>query len=381
VTFDEKYMNIAIKLAEKGIANSFPNPSVGCVIVECDKKSYNNDKIVGYGFTGKGGRPHAEAIAINRVSFRENKKYICFSSLEPCCHIGRDQSCVEKILKNPITEVVFAFKDPDKRVKGKGMKKLLKNGIIVRKDVLKNDAILLYKGYIMNKLKSRPYITLKIANSLDGKIAYPRNKIKWITNSTSRRLVHHIRSESDAILIGSNTLKVDNPSLDCRIKGLEGTSPIRIIISRKLDFSSNLNIFKSKTIKTIIFTTEKVKSNILDIKKKNVSIFQIKLDDFKLKFILKKIASIGVSNLLVEGGAVIFGLFLKEGLVDKLMIFRSNFFIGNDGKDSINEKSNSLINNCDYFKLLDLFPLNDNHIEIYENKITENFFKKNIRVL
>ena len=374
-------MNIAIKLAEKGVASSFPNPSVGCVIVECDKKSYKNDKIVGYGFTGKGGRPHAEAIAVNRVSFKKNKKYICFSSLEPCCHIGRDQSCVEKILKNPINEVVFAVKDPDKRVKGKGMKKLLKNGIIVRKGILKNEAIMLYKGYIMNKLKSRPYITLKIANSLDGKIAYPGNKIKWITNSASRRLVHHIRSESDAILIGSNTLKVDNPLLDCRIKGLEGTSPIRIIISRKFDFPSNLNIFKSKKIKTIIFTTEKINSTILHTKKNNVSIFQIKLDDFKLKFILKKIASIGVSNLLVEGGALIFGLFLKEGLVDKLVIFRSNFFIGSDGRDSIHEKNDSLINNGNFFKLLDLFSLKDNHIEIYENKVTDNFFKKNIGVL
>ncbi|MDC3091499.1 bifunctional diaminohydroxyphosphoribosylaminopyrimidine deaminase/5-amino-6-(5-phosphoribosylamino)uracil reductase RibD [Rickettsiales bacterium] len=295
-------MKIAIKLAEKGIANSFPNPSVGSVIVECDKKLYKNDKIVGFGYTEKGGRPHAEAIAIDRVKFNENKRYICFSSLEPCCHDGRDQSCVDKILKNPINEVVFALRDPDERVMGKGMKKLKKNGIKVRNGVLKNEALKLYKGYIMNKLNLRPFVTLKIATSLDGKIAYPNNKIKWITNSTSRKLVHHLRSESDAVLIGGSTLKIDNPSLDCRIMGLEGTSPLRVIISRKLDFPKNLNIFKSEKIKTIIFTTDDIKSNILKTKKKYISIFQIKFKEFKLKLILKKLAHMGVSNLLVEGG-------------------------------------------------------------------------------
>jgi len=232
----------------------------------------------------------------------------------------------------------------------------------------------------MNKLNFRPFVTLKIATSLDGKISYPSNKIKWITNSTSRRLVHHLRSESDAVLIGSNTLKIDNPSLDCRIRGLEGTSPVRVIISRKLDFPKNLNIFKSEKIKTIIFTTDDIKSNVLKTKK-NISIFQIAFNEFKLKLILKKLAYIGVSNLLVEGGAIIFGLFLKEGLVDKLMVFRSNFFIGKDGRDSINEKNNLLISKKYNFELLNLFPINDNHIEIFENRTTGKLLKKKSRAL
>ncbi len=378
MTLDEKYMNIAISLAEKGISHSFPNPSVGCVILECDK-DYKNEQIVGFGFTSKTGRPHAEANAIKNVKFKKKKKYICYSTLEPCAHIGRDDSCLKKILSNPIDEVVFSLLDPDLRTSGKSLEKLRKEKIKVRNGTLKSKSINLYKGYFMRKIQTRPFITLKIATSIDGKIAYPDNRKKWITNSLSRKFVHHIRSDSDGILIGGNTLRIDNPQLNCRIKGLEETSPIRIVISKRFNFSYNLKFFNNNKLRTIFFTEKNRKLNLKILKNNNIEIHEMESEHFSLRNILNKISLMGISNLLVEGGATIFGLFLEENLVDKIMIFRGNNVIGNEGLDAFNTTDRDSKNFQGLFQLTDIFKLENNHLEIFENKESNRFFKNIIK--
>lgn len=258
-------MEIALDLARKCSGFTFPNPPVGCVIVEYDKIKKDH-KIVSYGQTQISGRPHAEFNAIKQTFFKTKKDYICYSSLEPCCHKGRSESCVSQILRTPIKKVVFSVIDPDKRVKGKGKEILKEYGISVSSGLLKKSAINLYSGYFLNRIFGRPKITLKIASSLDGKIY--GNKSKWITNEITRSFVHSLRFENDAILIGGNTAKVDNPRLDCRLKGLEGFSPIKIVISKSFDLSKNLKIFSIKPkVKIIVFTTNLKKKKILLVKR------------------------------------------------------------------------------------------------------------------
>lgn len=369
---DEKYMKIALDLAKKGIPLSSPNPSVGCIIVECDKFN-NNDQIVGYGFTQKGGRPHAESEAISKVTFKKNKKYICYSTLEPCSHIGRDESCVMKISKTPISEVVFSLSDPDFRMKSKGMKKFVENKIKVRKGILKKEVMEIYKGYFLNRLKNRPYVTLKFASSIDGKIAYFNDLKKWISNSLSRKIVHNLRSINDGILIGSKTAKIDNPDLTCRLDGLEKTSPIRIIINRSFDLSKDAKIFSPSKVKTIVFSIENKKNKPLVPNDSHVEVIYLKSKNFNLKNILKKVSSFGISNLIVEGGAKTFGFFLQSKFVDKIMVFRSNFFIGDNGLSAVKFSKNY---KKDEFILKDVQRLRDNVLEIYESKKTLDFFIK-----
>ena len=370
--FDNKYMNIAFNLAKKGMATSFPNPSVGCVIVECTH-DFKNDKIAGFGFTQKGGRPHAEAKALEKVNFKKTKKYLCYSTLEPCSHFGRDISCLDKIQKTPISQIIFALKDPDKRMKGSKIKKLSVDGKIIRSGILKKDLFKFYEGYFLNKIKNRPKITLKMASTLDGKIT--SSKKKWISNSSSRKIVHHLRSNNDAILVGSNTVKIDNPRLTCRINGLENTSPIRIVINRKLDLTEDFHIITDRSVKTILISSLKKEQIPKHFKKKNIEIINIKNEKFNLKNILKEISSFGINNLLVEGGARMAGFFLKSKFVDDLIIFRNNIFVGDAELSLIKFKGNY---NEEEFQLKKLMKLKNNILEIYRSQSSLFFLKKNI---
>ena len=370
--FDNKYMNIAFNLAKKGMATSFPNPSVGCVIVECSH-DFKNDKIAGFGFTQKGGRPHAEAKALENVNFKKTKKYLCYSTLEPCSHFGRDVSCLDKIQKTPISQIIFALKDPDKRMKGSKIKKLSVDGKTIRSGILKKDLFKFYEGYFLNKIKNRPKITLKMASTLDGKIT--SSKKKWISNSSSRKIVHHLRSNNDAILVGSNTVKIDNPRLTCRINGLENTSPIRIVINRKLDLTEDFHIITDRSVKTILISSLKKEQIPKHLKKKNIEIINIKNEKFNLKTILKEISSFGINNLLVEGGARMAGFFLKSKFVDELIIFRNNIIVGDAELSLIKFKGNY---NEEEFKLKKLMKLKNNILEIYRSQSSLFFLKKNI---
>ncbi len=333
---DIKYIKIAIFLLKKIIGMTFPNPPVVCLIVESNSKK-NSKKIVSFGYTFEGGRPHAEAVALRKVTFKKNYYYTLYSTLEPCCHSGRDESCVSKILKSKINRVVFSLRDPDKRVNGSGEKLLRTSGLEVLGDILNKETKQIYDGYILNRKFSRPKVTLKIGSSIDTKIASKLNKSERITNNQVKKIVHLMRSEADAILVGKNTVNIDNPRLNCRIDGLKRFSPIRIILSKKLDLDLNSNIFKNcKINQTFIFTIKNENQIIKKIQKKKVKVFMLNNNMFKLSYIIQELAKLGVCNLLVEGGGEVFTSFLNEDLVDRLVIFRSNYFIGGEGVNATN---------------------------------------------
>ena len=314
---DKNYMKIAINLAKSRKGLTGENPSVGCVIVK-------NDKIISIGQTGYNGRPHAETNAINS-SFQNLKGSRLYVTLEPCNHYGKTPPCTKSIIKSGIKEVIYSVNDIDKKVKGKSFKILKKNNIKVKKGILKHETMDLYDSYIINRKHKLPYVTAKIAIS-NNKLIYSE-EIKKITNQSSDKISHYLRFKNDAIMISCKTLNTDNPRLNCRLKGFENFSPKRIILDRDLDISLSSYVCKSiKKGNTIIFYNSSKKSKKQLLKKKGVILIKSKLDNkkrFDLRIIKKKIFSLGVRNLLVEGGDKLTKNMLNNRLVDKFYLFKS----------------------------------------------------------
>ena len=363
--FDKKYLNIALFQLEKIIGSSYPNPPVFSILVESNQ-SFTDNKIVSFGYTSAGGRPHAESNAIESFLFKRNKIYSLYSTLEPCCHDGRDESCVSKILKSKkINRVIFSIKDPDKRVHGKGKKLLRKNKLEVRSEILKKKTRNLYHGYLLNRLENRPKIILKLAVTLDDYITLEKGTRTKITNSITDTYSDILRSEVDAILVGSNTVKIDNCILKCKMPSLIKKSPIRVVLNKKLDLNTNAKIFNNcKKFRTIIFTNNSSKKLMSKFKKKNVEVICLTKKNYNLQNILKKLANIGVSNLLVEGGAKVFNSFFKENLFDNIYIFRSSFFSGIKENKFLEGKINMCKSKT--FKMF-VKKFGDDSLEIYKN--------------
>ncbi len=315
---DKNYMRLALNLARARRGLTGKNPSVGCVIVK-------NDSIISIGQTGYKGTPHAETNAINssHQNLSGSKMYV---TLEPCNHYGKTPPCTKKIINSGIRKVFYSINDIDKKVKGKTFRILSKEKIKVKKGLLKKEAIDLYKSYFINRNYKLPYVTAKIALSKNNLI-YSKGT-KRITDNISDRLSHYLRSKNDAIMISSKTLNIDNPKLNCRLKGYENFSPKRIILDKNLEMKSNSYIFRTVTKNnTIIFHNSSNNFKIRHFKKKGINLIRLSLDNnklFNLKIILKKLYKISVRNLLIEGGDKLTKNFLKKKLVNQFYLFKSH---------------------------------------------------------
>ena len=314
---DKKYMKLALNLASARQGLTGENPSVGCLIVK-------NDKLISIGQTGFNGRPHAEYNAIKN-SFENLNGSKMYVTLEPCNHYGKTPPCTNSIIKSGISELIYSMEDIDKKVKGKSFKILSSEKIKVKKGLLKSEAKNLYDPYIINRNKKLPYVTAKIAVS-KNKLIYSKG-IKRITDKSSDKLTHYLRYKNDSILISSTTLNIDNPKLDCRLRGFEKFSPKRIILDRNLKIKINSYIFKSvKKDNTIIFHHALNNKKIKILKGKGIILIKSRIRNnklFDLKLILKKLYSLGVRNLLVEGGDKITKNLIKYRLIDKFYLFKS----------------------------------------------------------
>src|SRR5215472_17400427 len=242
-------MRHALALAARGLGRVAPNPAVGCVIVA------GNDRIVGRGWTRPGGRPHAEteALAVAGELARGTTAYV---TLEPCAHQGQTPPCADALVRAGVKRVVVALGDPDSRVNGAGLKRLREAGIVVETGVLEAEAERLNEGFLRRVRESRPLVTLKIAQSVDGRIGLASGESKWITGESARAHGHFLRAQHDAILIGIETALVDDPLLTVRIAGLENRSPLRVVVDThgRLQAKSKLAQTSGAT-PTILFTT------------------------------------------------------------------------------------------------------------------------------
>ena len=314
---DKKYMKLALNLASARKGLTGDNPSVGCIIVK-------NDKIISIGQTGFNGRPHAEHNAINN-SFEKLKGSKMYVTLEPCNHYGKTPPCTNSIIESGIKEIFYSMDDIDKKVRGKSFRILSNKKIKVKKGLLKSEAKDLYDSYIINRNKKLPYVTGKIAISIN-RLIYSRG-VKRITHKSSDKLTHYLRYKNDSIMISSKTLNIDNPKLNCRLRGFEKFSPKRIILDKHLEIKFNSYIFKTaKKNNTIIFHNSSNNSKIQTLKKKGITLVKSKLNNkrlFDLRIVLKKLYILGTRNLLVEGGDKISMNFIKNRFFDKFYIFKS----------------------------------------------------------
>lgn len=322
--YDIKFMSYALNLSKINLGNTSSNPTVGAVITK-------NHQIISTGITAKNGRPHAETIAIEKVKNKEVlQNATLYVTLEPCFHKGKTNPCVDEIIKYGFKKVVIATKDDDKRVDGKAIKKLENSGIEVICGILEKEAREINRAFFKSRNKNLPFVTLKLATSLDGKIACRNFASKWLTNEKSRKFVHYLRSINNAILTGGNSIRKDNPSLTCRIRGIENYSPQPIIISNSLNFDESFNIFKSKPI---ILTCNENK-NINSFAKIILCNGSKNLVD--LKDALQKLNELEeINSILVECGSNLATQLLQQNLVDELIWMRSSKIIGNDGISAI----------------------------------------------
>ena len=332
-------MKLAINLAraKKGLTGE--NPSVGCVITK-------RNKIISIGQTGFNGRPHAETNAIDNAlqNLSGAKMYV---TLEPCNHYGKTPPCTKKIINSGIDEVYYSMKDIDNKVKGKTFKILSKKKIKVKIGLLKKQARDLYDSYIINRKKKLPFVTAKIAISKNNLIY--SETVKKITSITTDKLSHYLRFKNDGLMISSSTLNIDNPKLNCRLIGYEKFSPKRIILDKNLDIDMNTYIFKTaKNNNTIIFHHSSNNSKIRILKKKGIILIKSKLNikkKFYIKIILKKLFSLGIRNLLVEGGDKITKNMLKNKLIDQFYMFKSSKILPKSKKHVIFSSKNILNRN------------------------------------
>ncbi len=325
---DAYYMNLAFKQASINLGNTKENPSVGCVIVK-------NGSIIAVGHTSKNGRPHAEQNAIDAAKVKLNNSNV-YVTLEPCSHYGKTPPCTNAIIANKVKKVFFSIKDYDLRSFNRSKRKLSNKKIYVKSGILKKKGINFYRSY--NKYKNRkfPFVTCKLAISKDYYTVNLENK--FITNEFSRGRVHLMRSQHDCVLSTAKTIKIDNPMLNCRIKGLENTSPTRIIIDTKLSISLHSKIIKdSINTPTIIFYNNSNKKKINLLNKLKIKSYKIDLENnyINLKKLLIKIKQLGFSRIFVESGITLQKSLLKKKLVDEFIMFISSHSLGKKGRLSI----------------------------------------------
>jgi len=337
---NEYYINECIKLAKNGAGFVSPNPLVGCVITK-------NGKIIGEGYHKKYGSPHAEVNAINNAKNKKHnlKNSTLYVNLEPCSHYGKTPPCIDLVIKEKISKVVIGIKDPNPEVNGKGIRLLKKAGIKVEYGILKNKCYELNRFFIKYITKKIPYVTLKIAQSFDGKIALNNNKSKYITCNESLKFVHKLRSVYDAVLIGKNTALIDNPSLTVRL--VKGRNPYRIVIDKNSKLPEHLKIFTDKNSdKTIIINSPKNKKILL-------------------MNILKALYKLNITSVLVEGGANIFSQFAEQNLFDDIYFVIAPKIIG-DGISAFRDFKITTLSKTKNLLLYNLFLSGDDIILHYK---------------
>lgn len=301
-----------MELARLGFGNVSPNPMVGCVIV-------HEDKIIGEGFHQQYGGPHAEVNAINAVvdkSLLSNSTV--YVTLEPCAHYGKTPPCAALLVKHKVNKVVIANLDPNPLVAGKGVEILRNADIEVECGMLEEDGLDLNKRFFKSFNKKLPYIILKWAETADGFVARKDFDSKWISNEFSRKLVHKWRAEEDAILVGKNTAKYDNPTLN--VRDWEGEDPLRIVMDHQLELNEKLNLF-DKAIPTICYNLKKSSED------KNLTFVKLAENDF-IQDLLNDLHLRNIQSLIVEGGAATINNFINAGLWDEARVFQASTCFG-----------------------------------------------------
>lgn len=328
---DLYFMGVALNLAQRGLGQTWPNPSVGCVIAQ--------DHILGRGWTQKGGRPHAETQALARAGAAA-KGATAYVTLEPCAHHGETPPCAGALIAAGVARVVAPLADPDPRVSGKGFAMLRQAGIIVEIGLCAEQAARLNAGFISRIVHNLPLVTVKIASTLDGRIATAGGESQWITGDAARAYGHYLRAENDAILIGGATAIADDPELTCRLPGLAQASPVRVVADGRMRLPLTSRLVKGAKQHPVWLLTRTDGDAARKQAYQDAGVEVMEMDIgvngvLNIPAMLNALSRRGISRLLVEGGAALISSFIQAHAVDRIAWFRAPKLLGNDGLAAI----------------------------------------------
>jgi len=353
-------MKKALSLAKIAAGYTSPNPAVGCVIVK-------DGRIIGTGYHRKAGTPHAEVWALREAGDQAEGSTV-YVTLEPCAHYGRTPPCAKALAEKKVAKVVIAMLDPNPLVAGKGAAILRKAGIKVEIGLLSREAAQLNEAFIKWMMVKQPFIVAKLAQSLDGRIASRTGKSQWITNNWARRYGHYLRSVYDGILVGINTILLDNPMLTCRIdrEGQEAPhQPVRIVLDSQGRIPLTARVVMDQTTSTIVVTTEQCpseKKTALEKAGVQVLIVPQREGHVDLPSALEALGQAGIQSLLIEGGSAVQGSFFDAHMVDKIYAFLGNKVLG--GKDALSSVSGIGVDGLD-----ECMPLTYDSVELNDGNI------------
>jgi diaminohydroxyphosphoribosylaminopyrimidine deaminase/5-amino-6-(5-phosphoribosylamino)uracil reductase len=348
-------MRAALSLAARHLGQTWPNPAVGCVIVDAD------GHVVGRGSTQPGGRPHAETQAL-AVAGERAVGGTAYVTLEPCSHHGNTPPCAEALVAAGITRCVTALEDPDPRVSGGGHAKLRAAGIAVETGLLATEAKALNAGFLKRVREGLPFISLKLATSLDGRTATRTGDSKWITGEPARQFGHMLRATHDAIAVGSGTVLADDPELTCRLTGLEHRSPVRVVFDRRGRTPERAKLLAGGPSTWLMTGPGAFKARIHEPHQ----VIEIAGNEGSwLVQACRTLAERGLTRLLVEGGATVATAFLEAGLVDQVYWFRAPITIGGDGLAGVGPLSAENLSQALGFRMGDRRRLGNDVLELY----------------
>jgi diaminohydroxyphosphoribosylaminopyrimidine deaminase / 5-amino-6-(5-phosphoribosylamino)uracil reductase len=361
-SLDLRSMRTALALARRGLGTVWPNPAVGCVIVD-------RGRVVGRGWTQPGGRPHGETEALARAG-EAARGAIAFVSLEPCCHWGHTPPCTDALIAAGVRRVVVALEDPDPRVAGEGVRRLRAAGLDVDAGLCAAEAAELNAGFFCRLRSGRPLVTLKLATSLDGRIATARGESQWISGPPARERAHALRATHDAIMVGTGTALADDPQLTCRLPGLAHRSPVRVVIDRHLRVPATTRLISNaRAVPTWVLTLASAdpaqRQALLSAGATVIDIDPQPDGSGSLAAALAALGERGITRLLVEGGGHLAAGFARAGLIDRLVWVHAPMLIGGDGIPAIAEFGLEALSEAPRFERLSTETVGDDLLTVF----------------
>ena len=356
-------MTAALGLARRGLGSVWPNPSVGSVLVR-------DRRVIARGWTQPGGRPHAETEALRRAG-AEARGATAYVSLEPCAHHGKTAPCADALAAAGVARAVIAVEDPDARVGGRGLARLREAGVEVACGVCRDEAAALNAGFFLRVAEGRPLIALKTATTLDGRIATKRGESRWITGEAARAQAHALRASHDAVMVGVGTALADDPRLDCRLPGLAGRSPVRIVADSRLRLPLTSRLVKTaKELPTWVVTVpDGAPARRERYREAGVELIEVAADEsgrLDLGAAARALGGRGLTRVLVEGGADLAAGLLGRGLVDRLIWFRAPRLIGGNGLPAALGFGVDELADTPSFRRVSVAEVGDDLMETYE---------------
>lgn len=353
-------MRAALALARRSLGRTWPNPAVGCVIVK-------DGRIVARGRTQDGGRPHAEVDALGKAGDAARGATV-YVTLEPCSHFGKSPPCADALVRAGVARVVSAMEDPNPSVNGQGHARLREAGIAVEVGEGAGEAAEINAGFLLRVSAGRPLFNLKLASSLDGRIATASGESKWITGEGARADGHRLRAIHDAILVGAGTVAADDPELTCRLPGLGAYSPVRIVLDSKAGLAETSKLAKTaRQVPVWLLCTSAAEAGRREVlRKTGVEIIEVAAAGdgrVDVAAAAQALGQRGLTRVLVEGGGQIAAAFLKAGLIDRITSYRAGVVLGADGRSAVGELGFNRLDFAPRFRLVSARRLQGDTVE------------------